>query len=60
MTIWVGVPHGKSPPANSGDHRHCGVGDMFSVVAGQDCICLNPPSLFISNAHGVKAHGMPY
>ena len=55
-----GAPRGKSPPANSGGHRHCGGADMFLVVEGQDSTRLNPPSLLISNAHGMKSHGMPY
>ena len=43
-------------PAKCGGHRHCGSGDMFLVVKGQDSICprLNLSLLFIS-----KAHDMP-
>ena len=46
-------------PAKSGGHRHCGSADMFLLFEEQDSTCLlKPPSLFISNAHGMKAHGI--
>ena len=75
MNLWVKTHHGKSPPATFGVfffffffatfgvHRHCGSGDMMlSVVEGENslCSCLNSPLLFISNGHGMKAHGMSY
>ena len=47
----MGGPHGKSPPAKFGGHRHCGSEDMMFVVAeGQDstCLYLDPPLLFVS------------
>ena len=50
-------------PAKFGDHKHCDSGDiMILVVKEQDSKCsgLNPPSIFISNAHDMKAHDMPY
>ena len=50
-------------PAKFDGHRHCGSGDlMFLVVEEQDSTCLrfNPPLLFISKGHGLKAHGMSY
>ena len=42
-------------PAKFGGHRHCGNGDMFVVVEGQNSTCprLDPPLLFISIAHGM-------
>ena len=63
MNLWVGTPHGKSPPAKFGGRRHCGSGDMMLlVVAEQDssCFCVNPPLWFISKAHGMKTRGMPF
>ena len=63
MNLWVKTHHRKSPPATFGVHRHCGSGDMMlSVVEGKNslCSCLNSPLLFISNGHGMKAHGMSY
>ena len=44
--------------AKFGGHRHCGSGDMFLVVEGEDSSCsrLNPPLLFISKGHGLTAH----
>ena len=47
-------------PATFGDHRDCSGGDIFLLVEGQDSTCfrLNPPLLFISEAHGMKAHSL--
>ena len=52
----MGGPHGKSPPAKFGSHRHCRSEDMFAVAEGQDSTCfyLDPPLLFVS-----KAYDMP-
>ena len=49
-------------PAKFGDHRHCGSGDMFLVAEEENsrCSCFNPPLLFISKGHGLKAHGISY
>ena len=44
VTLWVGVPHGKSPPAKYGAHRHCGSGDIMVLVAEDKdsrCSCVN-------------------
>ena len=43
-------------PARFGGHMYCGSGDSVFSGEGHDflCLCLNPPLLFIS-----KAHGMP-
>ena len=47
-------------PAKFGGHRHSFSGDMFLVVEEQyfTCSCLTPALLFISQAHGMKIHGM--
>ena len=50
-------------PANFGGHAHYGNGDiMFLVVEEEDSRCsrFNPPLLFISEGHGLKAHGISY
>ena len=50
-------------PAKFGDHRHCGSGDIMSLVAEEENSrrsCFNPPLLFISKGHGLKAHGISY
>ena len=53
----MGVPLMVSHhPAKFGNHSRYGSGDMmFAVVEGQDSACphLDPPLLFISNAHGM-------
>ena len=44
VTLWVGVPHRKSPPAKYGAHRHCGSGDIMVLVAEDKdsrCSCFN-------------------
>ena len=57
VVLSVGTPHGKSPPCKFDSHKNCCRGDLFLVNERQDSSCphLNPPSLFIS-----KAHGMPF
>ena len=50
-------------PAKFGSHRYCSSGDrMFLVVEGENSRCyrFNPPLLFISRGHGLKAHGISY
>ena len=50
-------------PATFGGHRHCGSGDIMLLVAEEEnsrCSCFNPPLLFISKGHGLKAHGISY
>ena len=49
-------------PAKFGDHRYCGNEDMFLVAEEENCRCsrFNPPLLFISTKHGLKAHGISY
>ena len=50
-------------PAKFGDHRHCGSGDIkFSVAKEENSrrSRFNPPLLFISKGHGLKAHGIVY
>ena len=55
-------------PAKFGDHRHCGSGDMFLVAEEENSRCsrfnlpllFNPPLLFISKGHGLKAHSISY
>ena len=50
-------------PGKFGGHWHCGSGDiMFLIVPEQDCTCSssNPPLLFISKGHGLKAHSILY
>ena len=50
-------------PAKFVGHRHCGSGDIMCLVAEEeDCRCsrFNPPLLFISKRHGLKAHGISY
>ena len=51
-----------------GDHRPCGSGNMFLVAEEENSRCsrfnlpllFNPPLLFISEGHGLKAHGISY
>ena len=45
-----------------GSHRHCDGGDMFLVAKKEDSKCsrFNLPLLFISEGHGMKAHGISY
>ena len=47
-------------PARFGGRRHCGSGVMFLMAEMLDSTCssLNPPSLFISKEHGLKARDM--
>ena len=50
-------------PAKFGDHRHCGSGDIMFLVAEEEnsrCSRFNPPLLFISKGHGLKAHGISH
>ena len=50
-------------PTKFGDDRHCDSGDvMFLVTEGQNFTWpyLNPQLLFISKAHGMKSHDLPY
>ena len=55
-------------PARFGDHRHCGSGEIMSLVAEEEnsCTHFNPPLLFnlpllfIFKEHGLKAHGISY
>ena len=50
-------------PTKFGDDRHCDSGDvMFLVLEGQNSTWpyLNPQLLFISKAHGMKSHDLPY
>ena len=52
-------------PAKFVDYRHCGSGDiMFLVTEKENSRCLssgfNPPLLFISKGHGLKAHSISY
>ena len=56
-------------PAKFGDRRHCGSGDIMILVAEEEysrCslfnspLLFNPPLLFISKGHGLKAHGIYY
>ena len=62
MTLWVGASHGESPPCQIWWHGHCSSGDMFLVVEEENSRCyrFNPPLLFISRGHGLKAHGISY
>ena len=55
--------------AKFGEHRHCGSGDIMLLVAEEEnsrCsrfyppLLFNPPLLFISKGHGLKAHGISY
>ena len=45
-------------PTILGGRRHCGSGDMFLLVEGQDSAypCFNPILLFISKEHDLEAH----
>ena len=48
-------------PAKFSDQRHCGSGDIMFLVAEEEnsrCCRFNPPLLFISKGHGLKAHGI--
>ena len=49
-------------PAKFGGYRHCGSGDVFLVAEEEDSRCsrFNPPLLFISGGHGLKAYGRSY
>ena len=48
--------------AKFGDHGHCGSEDMFLVAEKEDYRCsrFNPPLLFISKGHDLKAHAISY
>ena len=50
MTLWVGAPRGKSPPAKFGGHKQHGSGDTLLIVEEEDSTGsrLNLPLLFIS------------
>ena len=46
-----------------GGHRHCGSGDIMSLVAKDEdlrCSGLNPPLLVISKGRSFKAQGISY
>ena len=48
-------------PAKFGSHRYCGSGDIMFLVAKEENSSwsrFNPPSLFVSKGHGLKAHGI--
>ena len=48
-------------PAKFGGHGHCGSGYIMFLVAEKEdsrCSCCNPPFLFISKEHGLKAHDL--
>ena len=50
-------------PHKFDSHCRCASGDlMFSVAEEEDsrCSSFNPPLLFISKGHGLKAHGISY
>ena len=56
-------------PANFGNHRHCGSGDIMFLVAEEEIsrcsrfnqpLLFNPPLLLISKGHGLKAHGISH
>ena len=50
-------------PTKFGGHRHWGSEDiMFLVVEEEDSRCsrFNPPLLFISKVHDLKAHSKSY
>ena len=56
-------------PAKFGDHRHCGSGDITFLLAEEESsrcsrynlpLLFNPPLLFISKGHGLKAHSVSY
>ena len=56
-------------PTKFGDHRHCGSGDIMFLVAEKEnsrcsrfnpALLFNPPLLFISKGHGLKAHDISY
>ena len=56
-------------PEKFGNHSHCGSGDIMFLVAEEEesrCsrfnlpLLFNPPLLFISEGHGLKAHGISY
>ena len=49
--------------AKFGDHSHCGSGDIMLLVAEEENSrhsFFNPPLLFISKAHGLKAHSISF
>ena len=55
--------------AKFGDHKHGGSGDIMFLVAEEETsrcsrlnkpLLFNPPLLFISKGHGLKAHGISY
>ena len=48
--------HLSHHPAKFGGARHCDSGDLIFLAIEEQaptCSCLNPPLLFISNAHGI-------
>ena len=50
-------------PAKFGGDRHYGSEDIMFLVneeENSECSCFNPPLLFISKGHGLKAHGISY
>ena len=49
--------------AKFGDHRDCGSGDIMFLIAEEQnsrCSHFNPPLLFISKGHGLKAQDIYY
>ena len=44
--------------AKFGGHRHCGSGDIMSLVPEKEGSRFNPPLLFISKGYDLKAHGI--
>ena len=50
-------------PGKFGDYRHGGSEDIKFLVAEDEnsrCCRFNPPLLFISKRHGLKAHDISY
>ena len=59
MILWLGAPYNKSPLCQVGGHIHCGSDNIMCLVAEKidsKCSCFNPPLLFISKGHDLKAH----
>ena len=55
--------------AKFGDYRHCGSGDIMFLIAKEKnsrcshfnpLLLFNPPLLFISKGHELKAHSISY
>ena len=61
MILWVEALMVSNHPATFGGHRLCGSGDIMLLVAEEEnsrCFRFNPPLLFISEGHGLVAHGI--